>query len=73
MKTIPTNDHQLRCLLTAQLIRPQQSASSTMLDETPIELAAHDFLVLTARPDLTPEIHPTMLRHELPTKSRSLR
>jgi hypothetical protein len=44
----------------AQLIHPQQDASISLLEETAIELAAHDFLVLSARPDLTPEITPVL-------------
>lgn len=55
MKTIPTNDHQLRRHLTAQLFRPQQNASISLFDETAFEFATHDFLVLSARPDLAPE------------------
>jgi hypothetical protein len=60
MKNIPTNDQQLQRWLTAQLIRPQQNASTSPRGEPASELAAHDFLVLSARPDLTPEISPVL-------------
>ena len=55
MKTIhPSNPH-LRQRFAVQVILPQLQARPANDDWTLPETAMHDFLVLTARPDLTPE------------------
>jgi hypothetical protein len=57
MKTIhPSNPH-LRQRFAVQVILPQLQARPPKDDHALPETATHDFLVLTARPDLTPEHH----------------
>ena len=55
MKTIHPNNPRLQQRFAAEVILPNRPACLPAPGEISIELATHDFLVLTARPDLMPE------------------
>jgi hypothetical protein len=56
MKTIPKNNHHLLRMFTAQAIRPRSNPLPSFRETDANEIAGHDFLVLSTRPDLTPQL-----------------
>ena len=55
MKTIPKKHHHLARMFGAQTIRPRQNTLPSFPADNLPEPAGHDFLVLSIRPDLTPQ------------------
>ena len=62
MKTIATKNPRLQRLFATQVIHPQANPRTPLRTEPIGEPTGHDFLMLSARPDLTPEISATVIQ-----------
>lgn len=66
MKTIPKNRRHLSRMFSAQPIRPRPSSFPYFPEDNIQEAADHDFLVISTRPDLTPQLMTPALPYEIP-------
>lgn len=69
MKTIPKKHHHLARMFGAQTIRPRQNTLPSFPADIAHETAGHDFLVLSTRPDLTPQLMVSQPFHAAPQAS----